>query len=205
MDKPISPISLESFWEEHCDEINKVISQVYRLKKPSMDFLNMDYDEYESLANLILATNLQSVFDNSGVTSEDTVFGLIKCILMRKTDTYIRGQNCHKRKANIQTKSLQEPINSYDDEGLTVEDILVGDEGADKPYAKDNSNSGIYRYLKTLSDKQKSIVILKLLDFSNDDIMTCMGLSRKEFNSLMNSMRMIEKKQLIFQKKGASV
>lgn len=190
--------TLNCFWEEHLQEINTLISKIYYLKKSAMDYLNIDLDEYRSLANEIIASNFEDFFEDYESDREDSIMGLIYRVLQRKTDTYIRDQNRDKRKANLRTVSLSAPNPSTNEQGedmdLTLENVLVGDKGI----KDENLDSGIYKYLKILSDKQKSIVILKLLDFTDSDIISSMNISRKEFNSLLNSMRMIEKKQLIY-------
>lgn len=172
---------IEEFWKNNKSEINDVIKGTYYQNYASMMYLGIERDEYESLANKIIVEQYNSFRESvtSNPSNRDPVI-LLKTIVDRKIKSYIKGQNRDKRKANYESLSIH---------AATWEDGLV-----DEVITTEESDGvNICEYLKKLSERQKNILILKLLGLSDGNIIKTMNLSRKAYNGELNSMQMSEK------------
>ena len=193
--KKICITDIESLFKDYKTDVDNLIDKVYFQNKPSMDYLRVDKDEFVDMANLIIVENFEKFKEAIQFNQEDEdPFVLLRTILDRKLKTFVRDQNREKRKANLDTISFQSKVFKEDDD-TTIEDVFV-----DKIMVEEINNDGnrIYEYLKRLSEKQKSILILKLSGV--DDVISAMGISRAEYNREMDSLSMDSKIDFLYRR-----
>lgn len=104
------------------------------------------------------------------------------------TKSQIVYDNRNKRKINKQSRSLEEPIG----EGLYLKDVLIGVEDIDF-----HEYTRINKYLKTLSNDAKKVLMLRLQGYKYIEISEKLGFDRYYMKELLLSLQKYERVSIL--------
>lgn len=163
----------------------------------------MDYDDLYSIGLSVLHTSINDYDETQNCKFSTYLIGNIK----KKYKTYIRDRNRAKRSfttadksgnkkfhQNVSLDEIQENGKCLGEQlqsGLNVEDML------DNFLCKENMSEKIEEYFLRLSNTQQKIAVLLASNYSNDDIMRRLELTKREFGNHMLSIQAYENVRIL--------
>ena len=145
--------------------------------------IKCDYDDFESLAGY----ELTKAF-NTYSADKSNVLTFATNVIKRKAMTEIRNCTCRdKRKAGYLSDSLNIPTNDEYETEL-IESI------PDKNPVTNNefTNLRIGYFLKNLSSQELKIIIMKLVELDDDDILEVLNINKDKYRDSIKSIESFE-------------
>ena len=189
----------ESIVEEYCScNCKKLYEMVDKIRSQFGGISQKDYDEFYSLAHEVFTIAIRDY--QADKASFDTF--LYHC-LSNKIRSEITKRNRIKRSADREAISLDMPLG--DDMEDTLESVIpskvnVADEAIANVCAREKSAAS--QYLEKLSNLQRRILFMRMSGKTNEAIQKELGLSRKQFDAQIASMRMSDKIRVLTRSKS---
>lgn len=186
-------MSLEVLEKNWLEILERVVKPLWRNEFKSMyEAAKLDYNDFESLAGYEL-TKAFATFNNL----KSNLFTYATNVLRNKARTELRNNTLRdKRRALTVSESLNVPISEDDDTELIN---FIEDKPEDTN--SDLSEKRVGEFLKKLSNQQLRILVLKLLDFDNDDIPEILGLTKIKVNDSMRGLKRNDIIMMLYRRK----
>ena len=177
---------LESNW---IDIKKRVILPLWNSKFRSMyESIKMDYDDFESLAAIELTKAIKTFNPE-----KSNLFTYSTNVINKKAMTELR--NCTQRDVR---KAL------YVSDSVDALDKSIVDNISDSIDKKENSELSELRvgsFINSLNNNQLRVLILKLLDFDNEDMAEMLKVPNKIIGQTLRSLKSTDVTRILFRRK----
>ena len=137
----------------------------------------IEEDDFTGISYMILCKAFQNY---NPAKSKFSTFA--QNVLNRKMYSYIRDiSDTDKTRINYMCNSLESLVD--DESNSSFMDML-----ADNKHEDESNINKIWNYLKQMSNTQKNIITLRILGFADDEIISVLPVSLKEYQEAVKSM-----------------
>lgn len=170
-------IDIKAEWNKLRDN---AVKPVWKLFRHRYEMVGIGYEEFENIAYIYLSKAIKTY-----KSSKSGVNTYAINVLKRRMGDYLRNNyNTDKTRANFCPQSLNVPVSG--DSEMELEETLVDDR---QQRHVENNVFKIKKFLKTLSNKQKDILLLKTIGLDEDEILGVMDISSEEYAENMKKLR----------------
>ena len=163
-------------WNNFTKNVVRPVWDIYHRK---YEMLGLEYGDFENIAYIILEKELKKY-----KPSKSGVYTYSINVLKRRMGDYIRNNyETDKTRANFCPQSLNVPV--ADDIDLEIEDTLQ----ANKEEKQESNITKIKKFIKTLSNKQKEILLLSIIGLDEGEIQSVMEISSTEYDEILRKLR----------------
>lgn len=183
---------LEEYYAQNAKKIRNMVDKIL---SGFGGVTQKDYDDFYSLANEVFVDVLRRYDRKQRFESF-----LYSC-LSNRIKTEVTRRNREKRKADLNSVSLDTPIGEGD---TVLGDILVSDFHIEKEADKEKSvfsEERMAAYFNALSDTQRQIVELKMDGFTKPQIIERLRITENSYKINLEKLRNFDKVQLLLRGK----
>lgn len=174
--------------EENEDLIKDISRELWAKEfSKSYPLVKLDKDDFYSLVGVVVCENIDKWDFSRGDLKT-----YLRIVIRNKAKSYIKQQRCDKRNGFTTAVSLNTPIVTDKGEINLIETIPAPTTGDDE-----NSLHKIGKYLKTLSNMEKNIIIGMLLGMSKKDMATAFDCDRAKIKDTYDKLTTPEKISLL--------
>ena len=184
---------LANYYSENNMQRLKYIS--YQIFSKFGGISEKDYDDFYSIANMVLWNDIQSFDESKGISFEN----ILKFHLRNKFKTAMTKRNRKKRggseeKYGSQEVSLDAPVSSQDGNDTNLLEIISNDmknDMEDQVTGLKYSNR-VGKFLDNLSRRNRKVAMYIMIGYDPKDIRRILNISEREYNQAILEFRSYE-------------
>lgn len=186
---------LQPYCENDMKKLKAISKSIFmRFNEP---LTGADYDDFYSLANLVLWQAYNCFDPDMGVCFE----GFLHTCLQKKFKTEITNRHRHKRILNQLAVSL-DAVSDDEDNERTLLDMIPSNfntfEEVVKRYEKEQYQDKVQQYVSRLSRLQVSILNFLMDGYESSEIQRMLDISPKEYLGNLETIRCYENVKILF-------
>lgn len=150
-------------------------------------------------AAIVLVESLNSYDDEKGCKFSSYLFGNIKRAFYDWTRDNMRFKRCNletdadgkiiRDEHNMPCIIPDVSIDKITDEGGDLKEVLPSNFSIDEEVEALNQDENVQIFINSLGKNERKIIELKMLNYSTDEVMKKLGITRKNYNSAMKKIR----------------
>lgn len=163
------------YYDDNAKKLRTMVDKVLR----SLRFIDVDKDDFYSLANEVFAHILESYDETKDFD------GFLYSCLVKKFKTEMTRRCRYKRQADKNSISIDTPIGD-EESGCTLKDVIAADGTVESEIFKDEETEWrkeVKEYLDSLSPLQRKIAFLLSDEATPDDICRELHITMKHFKN----------------------
>jgi DNA-directed RNA polymerase specialized sigma subunit len=184
---------LANYYSENNMQRLKYIS--YQIFSKFGGISNKDYDDFYSIANMVLWNDVQNFDESKGISFEN----ILKFHLRNKFKTAMTKRNRKKRggtndRYGSQEVSLDAPVSSQDGNDTNLLEIISNDMKSDMEDQVTGLkySDRVGKFLDNLSRRNRKIAMYIMIGYDSKDIRRILNISEREYNQAINEFRLYE-------------
>lgn len=186
----------QEFLDYYCENNMQRLKYIsYQIFSKFGGISEKDYDDFYSIANMVLWNDIQSFDESKGISFEN----ILKFHLRNKFKTAMTKRNRKKRggtndRYGSQEVSLDAPVSSQDGNDTNLLEIISNDMKSDM---KDQVTGLKYsdrvgKFLDNLSRRNRKIAMYIMVGYDPKDIKRILNISEREYNQAILEFRLYE-------------
>jgi DNA-directed RNA polymerase specialized sigma subunit len=184
---------LANYYSENNMQRLKYIS--YQIFSKFGGISNKDYDDFYSIANMVLWNDVQNFDESKGISFEN----ILKFHLRNKFKTAMTKRNRKKRggtndRYGSQEVSLDAPVSSQDGNDTNLLEIISNDMKSDMEDQVTGLkySDRVGKFLDNLSRRNRKIAMYIMVGYDPKDIKRILNISEREYNQAILEFRLYE-------------
>lgn len=184
---------LANYYSENNMQRLKYIS--YQIFSKFGGISNKDYDDFYSIANMVLWNDVQNFDESKGISFEN----ILKFHLRNKFKTAMTKRNRKKRggtndRYGSQEVSLDAPVSSQDGNDTNLLEIISNDMKSDmeEQVTGLKYSDRVGKFLDNLSRRNRKIAMYIMVGYDPKDIKRILNISEREYNQAILEFRLYE-------------
>lgn len=184
---------LANYYSENNMQRLKYIS--YQIFSKFGGISNKDYDDFYSIANMVLWNDVQNFDESKGISFEN----ILKFHLRNKFKTAMTKRNRKKRggtndRYGSQEVSLDAPVSSQDGNDTNLLEIISNDMKSDMEDQVTGLkySDRVGKFLDNLSRRNRKIAMYIMVGYDPKDIKRMLNISEREYNQAILEFRLYE-------------
>lgn len=186
----------QEFLDYYCENNMQRLKYIsYQIFSKFGGISEKDYDDFYSIANMVLWNDIQSFDESKGISFEN----ILKFHLRNKFKTAMTKRNRKKRggseeKYGSQEVSLDAPVSSQDGNDTNLLEIISNDmknDMEDQVTGLKYSNR-VGKFLDNLSRRNRKVAMYIMIGYDPKDIRRILNISEREYNQAILEFRSYE-------------
>ena len=170
-------IDIKAEWNKLRDN---AVKPVWKLFRHRYEMVGLEYNDFENIAYIYLSKAIKTYKPSKSGVNTYAIN-----VLKRRMGDYLRNNyNTDKTRANFCPQSLNIPVS--EDSEMELEETLIDNR---QQCEVENNVVKIKRFMKTLSNKQKDILLLATIGLDEHEIKNVLGISSREYEENMKKLR----------------
>lgn len=186
----------QEFLDYYCENNMQRLKYIsYQIFSKFGGISEKDYDDFYSIANMVLWNDIQSFDESKGISFEN----ILKFHLRNKFKTAMTKRNRKKRggseeKYGSQEMSLDAPIIDSDGNGKSLLEIVSNDlkSDMDDQVAGLKYSDRVSKFLDNISRRNRKIALYIMAGYDSKDIRRILSISEREYNQAILEFRLYE-------------
>ena len=192
MEKAKQQEFLDYYCENNMQRLKYISYQIFSKFGGSSE---KDYDDFYSIANMVLWNDIQSFDESKGISFEN----ILKFHLRNKFKTAMTKRNRKKRggtndRYGSQEVSLDAPVSSQDGNDTNLLEIISNDMKSDMEDQVTGLkySDRVGKFLDNLSRRNRKIAMYIMVGYDPKDIKRILNISEREYNQAILEFRLYE-------------
>lgn len=186
----------QEFLDYYCENNMQRLKYIsYQIFSKFGGISEKDYDDFYSIANMVLWNDIQSFDESKGISFEN----ILKFHLRNKFKTAMTKRNRKKRggtndRYGSQEVSLDAPVSSQDGNDTNLLEIISNDMKSDMEDQVTGLkySDRVGKFLDNLSRRNRKIAIYIMVGYDPKDIKRILNISEREYNQAILEFRLYE-------------
>lgn len=186
----------QEFLDYYCENNMQRLKYIsYQIFSKFGGISEKDYDDFYSIANMVLWNDIQSFDESKGISFEN----ILKFHLRNKFKTAMTKRNRKKRggseeKYGSQEVSLDAPVSSQDGNDTNLLEIISNDMKSDMEDQVTGLkySDRVGKFLDNLSRRNRKIAMYIMIGYDSKDIRRILNISEREYNQAILEFRLYE-------------
>ena len=186
----------QEFLDYYCENNMQRLKYIsYQIFSKFGGISEKDYDDFYSIANMVLWNDIQSFDESKGISFEN----ILKFHLRNKFKTAMTKRNRKKRggtndRYGSQEVSLDAPVSSQDGNDTNLLEIISNDMKSDMEDQVTGLkySDRVGKFLDNLSRRNRKITMYIMVGYDPKDIKRILNISEREYNQAILEFRLYE-------------
>lgn len=186
----------QEFLDYYCENNMQRLKYIsYQIFSKFGGISEKDYDDFYSIANMVLWNDIQSFDESKGISFEN----ILKFHLRNKFKTAMTKRNRKKRgrtndRYGSQEVSLDAPVSSQDGNDTNLLEIISNDMKSDMEDQVTGLkySDRVGKFLDNLSRRNRKIAMYIMVGYDPKDIKRILNISEREYNQAILEFRLYE-------------
>lgn len=186
----------QEFLDYYCENNMQRLKYIsYQIFSKFGGISEKDYDDFYSIANMVLWNDIQSFDESKGISFEN----ILKFHLRNKFKTAMTKRNRKKRggtndRYGSQEVSLDAPVSSQDGNDTNLLEIISNDMKSDMEDQVTGLkySDQVGKFLDNLSRRNRKIAMYIMVGYDPKDIKRILNISEREYNQAILEFRLYE-------------
>lgn len=186
----------QEFLDYYCENNMQRLKYIsYQIFSKFGGISEKDYDDFYSIANMVLWNDIQSFDESKGISFEN----ILKFHLRNKFKTAMTKRNRKKRggtndRYGSQEVSLDAPVSSQDGNDTNLLEIISNDMKSDMEGQVTGLkySDRVGKFLDNLSRRNRKIAMYIMVGYDPKDIKRILNISEREYNQAILEFRLYE-------------
>ena len=186
----------QEFFDYYCENNMQRLKYIsYQIFSKFGGISEKDYDDFYSIANMVLWNDIQSFDESKGISFEN----ILKFHLRNKFKTAMTKRNRKKRggtndRYGSQEVSLDAPVSSQDGNDTNLLEIISNDMKSDMEDQVTGLkySDRVGKFLDNLSRRNRKIAMYIMVGYDPKDIKRILNISEREYNQAILEFRLYE-------------
>lgn len=186
----------QEFLDYYCENNMQRLKYIsYQIFSKFGGISKKDYDDFYSIANMVLWNDIQSFDESKGISFEN----ILKFHLRNKFKTAMTKRNRKKRggtndRYGSQEVSLDAPVSSQDGNDTNLLEIISNDMKSDMEDQVTGLkySDRVGKFLDNLSRRNRKIAMYIMVGYDPKDIKRILNISEREYNQAILEFRLYE-------------
>lgn len=186
----------QEFLDYYCENNMQRLKYIsYQIFSKFGGISEKDYDDFYSIANMVLWNDIQSFDESKGISFEN----ILKFHLRNKFKTAMTKRNRKKRggtndRYGSQEVSLDAPVSSQDGNDTNLLEIISNDMKSDMEDQVTGLkySDRVGKFLDNLSRRNRKIAMYIMVGYDPKDIKRILNISEREYNKAILEFRLYE-------------
>lgn len=186
----------QEFLDYYCENNMQRLKYIsYQIFSKFGGIFEKDYDDFYSIANMVLWNDIQSFDESKGISFEN----ILKFHLRNKFKTAMTKRNRKKRggtndRYGSQEVSLDAPVSSQDGNDTNLLEIISNDMKSDMEDQVTGLkySDRVGKFLDNLSRRNRKIAMYIMVGYDPKDIKRILNISEREYNQAILEFRLYE-------------
>ena len=186
----------QEFLDYYCENNMQRLKYIsYQIFSKFGGISEKDYDDFYSIANMVLWNDIQSFDESKGISFEN----ILKFHLRNKFKTAMTKRNRKKRggseeKYGSQEVSLDAPVSSQDGNDTNLLEIISNDMKSDMEDQVTGLkySDRVGKFLDNLSRRNRKVAMYIMIGYDPKDIRRILNISEREYNQAILEFRSYE-------------